>query len=61
MAKAERMVKMTIFEKPYFMKNEDWFFFDEEECMYRLTEKATEKAKQSYEEYYKQFEASADI
>lgn len=39
-------------EKPYFMSNEDWFYFDEKEFKYKLTEKATEKARKSYEDFY---------
>ena len=46
---------MTISE-PYFMKNKDWFYFDEKEFRYMLTEKAPEKAVESYEEYYKELE-----
>lgn len=37
---------------PYFIINEDWYYYDEEEEIYKLTDKATEKAKQSYIEYY---------
>lgn len=37
---------------PYFITNEDWYYYDEEEEMYKLTDKATEKAKQSYYEFY---------
>lgn len=42
---------MTI-EKPFFMTNKEWFYFDEDKMQYFLTEKATEKAKKSYEEFY---------
>lgn len=34
------------------MENEEWFYFDEEEFRYKLTDKATEKARKSYEEFY---------
>jgi hypothetical protein len=40
-------------EEPYFMKNEDWYYFDEVEFKYKLTDKATKEAIKSYEEYYK--------
>ena len=30
---------MTVPE-PYFMKNEEWYYFDEEEFLYKLTDKA---------------------
>lgn len=39
-------------DKPYFMTNEEWFYFDEAEWCYKLTDKAPEKAVQSYKEYY---------
>lgn len=42
---------MTVPE-PYFMTDEEWFYFDEEEFKYKLTDKAPEKAKKSYEDYY---------
>ena len=38
--------------EPYFMSNEGWYFFDEDEWCYKLTEKAPEKAIKSYEEFY---------
>ena len=37
---------------PYFMENKEWYYYDDEEEIYKLTDKATEKAKQSYNEYY---------
>lgn len=46
---------MTL-EEPYFMKNNEWFYFDEENLMYKLTDKAPDKAKKSYEEFYKELE-----
>ena len=39
-------------EKPFFMTNKEWFYFYENKMQYCLTEKATEKAKKSYEEFY---------
>jgi hypothetical protein len=39
-------------ERPYFMENKDWYYYDEDENCYRLTEKAPEKARKSYEEFY---------
>jgi hypothetical protein len=42
-----------ILEKPYFMSNKEWYYHDEEIMMYKLTDKANEKAKKSYEEFYK--------
>ena len=42
---------MTI-EKPFFMSNDEWFYFDEDKMQYFLTEKATQTAKKGYEEFY---------
>lgn len=42
---------MTV-EKPYFMENEEWYYFDPVEFIYKLTEKATPEAIKSYKEYY---------
>lgn len=41
-----------ILEQPYFMKNKDWYYFDDEEFMYKLTEDAPKKAIDSYNEFY---------
>ena len=38
--------------KPYFMENPEWFYFDEEDFTYKLTDKAPDKAKKSYEDFY---------
>lgn len=46
---------MTIPE-PYFMKNTEWYYFDEEEFMYKLTDKATPEAVKSYNEFYAELE-----
>ena len=51
MVEEERVNEMRI-EEPYFMKNPEWFYFDETQFKYVLTDKATEKAKKSYEDYY---------
>ena len=36
-------------DKPYFMSNKDWYYFDETECTYKLTEQAPKKAQESYD------------
>lgn len=41
-------------DMPYFMNNEEWFRFDFDKRIFVLTEKAPEKAKESYNEYLKQ-------
>lgn len=43
-------------ERPYFLTNEEWYYFDEEEFKYKLTDKATDKAKESYKKFYKEME-----
>lgn len=40
-------------DMPHFMENAEWFYFDVEIGKFVLTDKAPEKAKQSYDEYYK--------
>lgn len=42
-----------ILKKPYFMKNKEWYYYDEKEYKYKLTDKATEEAIESYNEFYK--------
>lgn len=34
-----------------FMENKDWYYFDEETMKFKLTEKATKEARESYKEY----------
>lgn len=43
-------------DMPYFMKNDEWYYFDYKKKKYMLTDKATEKAKISYKEYMKEIE-----
>ena len=43
---------MTIDKEPYFLSNKDWFYYDEEEFCYKLTNKATKEAIKSYNEFY---------
>ena len=40
-----------ILEEPYYMTNEEWYYFDEKESRYKLTDKAPPEAIKSYEEY----------
>ena len=42
--------------KPYFMENEEWYYFDPEEWCYKLTDKAPTEAVESYKEFYKDTE-----
>lgn len=41
-------------DMPYFMENDDWFYFDIGEKKFMLTEEANQKAKRSYAEFYKE-------
>lgn len=41
-------------EMPYFMENKEWYYYDAENEKFVLTDKAPEKAKKSYEEFYKE-------
>lgn len=43
-------------EEPYFLSNKEWYYFDENEFCYKLTESATERAKESYEKFYNELE-----
>lgn len=49
--------EMTL-DKPYFMTNKEWFYHDEEEWRYKLTDKAPQKAQESYKEFYKADEST---
>ena len=37
---------------PYFMKNKEWYYYDEKEEKYKLTDKAPKEAIESYKEFY---------
>lgn len=39
-------------EKPYFMTNSDWYYYDMKELKYKLKKNAPPKAVQSYKNYY---------
>lgn len=44
-------------DMPYFMENDEWYYFDSEQKKYLLTEKAPQKAKESYTHFYGQVDA----
>ena len=46
-------VNMNILDRPYFMENKEWYYWDAKEWKYKLTDKAPEKAIKSYNEFYK--------
>lgn len=39
-------------QQPYFMTNENWYYFDENEFCYKLKDGAPVEAVKSYEEFY---------
>lgn len=41
-------------EEPLFMKNPEWYYFDEDEFCYKLTDKAPPDAVKSYKDFYKE-------
>lgn len=43
---------MTTMERPYFLSDPSWYEYDEDEGIYRLTDKAPEEARKSYDEFY---------
>ena len=43
---------MNDYLMPYFMQNENWYYYDEKEEIFKLTDKATKEAIESYKEYY---------
>ena len=45
--------EIMILEKPYFMTNKEWYYHDEKDWKYKLTDKAPQKAVESYKEFYK--------
>lgn len=47
---------MLIVERPYFLTNKKWYYYDENNYKYVLTDKASQKAKNSYNEYYNKFD-----
>lgn len=48
---------MRIMEEPYFLKDDKWFFYDEADGTFKLTEEGLkiEEVKRSYEDFYNEF------
>lgn len=44
---------MLIVDKPYFLTNKEWYYYDVKSGMYKLTDKAPQKAIDSYKKFYK--------
>lgn len=47
--------------KPYFLKNKNWFYYDEEEMKYKLKKDAPAEAIKSYNDYYRQIDAQYEV
>ena len=47
---------MEINDIPHFMDKDEWYFYDEKEHRYKLTERAPETARKIYEEFYRLIE-----
>lgn len=45
---------MNILDSPYFMNNKEWYYWDEKEWKYKLTDKAPKEAIKSYKIFYKE-------
>ena len=52
---------MIIDKEPYFLSNKDWYYYDEEEFCYKLTDKAPKEAIESYNEFYNQLNEFIEI
>ena len=52
---------MVINKEPYFLSNKDWHYYDEEEFCYKLTDKATKEAIESYKEFYELLDSNIEI
>ena len=50
---------MNILDRPYFMNNDEWYYWDRKEWKYKLTDKAPQKAIDSYNEFYKIIESTS--
>lgn len=48
----EKIIGMVLYK---FLDNEAWYYFDDECQKFKLTEKATKEAKESYKEYLKKY------
>jgi len=54
MAEKGGILTMKDTERPYFMENEEWYYHDKDEFCYKLTDKAPQKAIESYKEFYEE-------
>ena len=47
---------MALSDVPYFFTNKEWYYYDEKEEIYKLTDKAPKEAIDSYNEFYEEDE-----
>lgn len=40
--------------EPYWHKNKEWYYWDKKSGIFKLTDKAPQKAIESYKEFYKE-------
>ena len=52
---------MLMAKEPYFMKNKNWYYYDIKTGKYKLTDKAPQKAIDSYNEFYKKINNQENI
>ena len=48
-------------DMPLFMENKEWYYYDFEKKKYFLTERAPRKAKESYDEFYKELNSKREV
>lgn len=48
-------------DMPYFMENEEWYEFDFKQRKYVLTDKASQDARDSYEQYYQELNQTSTL
>jgi len=51
---------MMDYEVPYFIMNDEWYYYDEEEEIYKLTDKAPKEAIESYNKFYSEEDTDID-
>lgn len=44
-------------DTPYFLTNKEWYYYDVKSFKYKLTDKAPQKAIDSYKKYYEDIDA----
>lgn len=53
--------KRLIHERPIFLANPEWYYYDESEGRYKLTDKAPKEAVESYEKYYEKLNGPEEM